>query len=62
MDDKETAFYVAAVEKRGGPPTDPGAGGSGAVGSTEPPSIDDFDDGRDDQGPGDPRVEVAMET
>lgn len=61
LDDEENARYVAAVEKRSGPPSDPDDG-SGAVGGNEPASIDDFDDGREDRDTGDPQVEVAMET
>lgn len=56
MDDEENARYVAAVEKRSGPP--PGDGGSGAVGGNEPASIDDP---REDRGPGEPKPQVATE-
>ena len=62
LNDEETARYVAAVEKRGGGPPDNDDGGAGAVGSNEPASVDDFDQPRDDQAPGDPRAQVAMET
>lgn len=54
MDDDENARYVAAVEKRSGPA--PGNDGGDAA------PIEDIDDPRDDQGPGDPQVQVAMET
>lgn len=62
LNDEENARYVAAVEKRSGPPPDDGDGGAGVVGGNEPASIDDFEEPRDDQGPDDPQVQVAMET
>lgn len=58
LNDEENAHFVAAVETRGGPPNDPDDG-SGAVGSNEPASIDDIEEER---APGDPQVQVAMET
>lgn len=57
MDDEENAKYVAATEQRPPPPDDQ----DGGTGSTEPKTIDDFEDKAKD-GPGDPQVLVAMET
>lgn len=60
LDDSEIAYYVAATEKRSpGPPPGPGDGGAGSV---TPPSIDQEANKRDDKGPADPQVLVAMET
>lgn len=56
LDDGENTYYVAATEKRPpGPPPGPDDG----VGSTQPPSIDDAADKKEDKGPEDPRVTVA---
>lgn len=61
LDDKENGVYVSAIEKRTPGQGPPGDGGSGAVGSSLPPPIDDPKD--DDDAPGDdPQVAVAMET
>lgn len=62
MNDEDNARYVAAVEKRSGPPPDDGDDGDVGVGGNEPATIDDFEDPRDEKGPGDPQVQVAMET
>lgn len=60
LDDSETSYHVAAAEKRSpGPPPGPD---DGSVGSTQPPSVDDAADKKEDKGPGDPQVQVAMET
>lgn len=60
LSDDENSYYVTATEKRppGPPPPGPSEGGAG---STEPPSIDDGVK-KEDKGPGDPQVLVAMET
>lgn len=58
LGDDENSYYVAATEKRP-PPPGPDDGG---VGSTQAPSIDDAADRKEDKGPGDPQVLVAMET
>lgn len=57
LSNDENGHFVAAVET--GPPTDPGDGGSGAVGSNEPASIDDVEV---EPAPGNPQVQEAMET
>lgn len=60
LDDSENTYYVAAAEKRPpGPPPGPDDAGPG---SSEQPSIDDAADKKEDKGPGDPQVQVAMET
>lgn len=53
LNDEETAFYVAAVEKRPPGPPDADFGGVAAP-------IDDAV--REDEGPEDPQVAVAMDT
>lgn len=54
LNDEENARYVAAVEKRSGPPPDDGGPG-GAM-------IEDIADPSSERGPGEPQVQVAMET
>lgn len=62
LNDEENAGYVAAVERRSGPPPDDNDdGGSGAVGGNETARIENIDESRDDQGPGEPQPQVAME-
>lgn len=61
LDDKENGVYVSAIEKRTPGQGPPGDGGSGAVGSSLPPPIDDPKDNEDVPGD-DPQVAVAMET
>lgn len=56
MNDEDNSRYVASVEKRSGP------GNDGGAGTGEAATIEDIDDPRDDQGPGDPQAQVAMET
>lgn len=58
MGDEENSRYVASVEKR----TGAAPGHDGSSGTGEPSTIEDIDDPRDDQGPGDPQPQVAMET
>lgn len=58
LNDEENSRYVAAVEKRSGP----APGNDGGAGTGESATIEDIDDPRDDQGPGDPQPQVAMET
>lgn len=61
LNDEENNYYVSATEKRTpGPPPGPDDSGSGA-GSSQPPNIDDGVP-KPDEGPGDPQVQVAMET
>lgn len=60
LDDSENSYYVAATEQR--PPGPPPGPDDGGVGSTEPPSIDNAADKKQDKGTGDPQVQVAMET
>lgn len=60
LDDSENSYYVAATEKRPpGPPPGPDDAGPG---SSEAPTVDDAADKKADKGPGDPQVQVAMET
>lgn len=58
MNDEDNARYVAAVEKRSGPPPDGGDDGSGGVGGNIHPIIEDVQE----EELGDPQVLVAMET
>lgn len=57
MGDEENARYVAAVEKRSGPP--PGGKNDGPGSTGEAASMEDIPEARDT---GDPQVQVAMET